>query len=145
MIFVLTIFIVLIGSFDPSVHVRFVCPSIILFSHSFLSDLVGENLIELLMLSPGLVLLVDVLEASFLVLLKALLDVLLLLLYLQFFAVVFHSVTHAIHNGLNAATTLCHLVLTGLLFFELHAHVLFNLLSFSPFDCIEFSLTLLLL
>ena len=144
MIFVLTIFIVLIGTFDPSVHVRFVCPGIILFSHAFLSDLVGENFVELLMLSPGLVLLADVLEASFLVLFQTLLDILLLLLHLQFLAVVFHSVAHAIHNGLDATSTLCHLLLTGLLFFKLHAHILFNLLRFSLFDCIEFSLSLLL-
>ena len=144
MIFVLTIFIVLIGTFDPSVHIRFVCPGIILFSHTFFPDLVGENVIELLMLSPGFVLLADVLEASFLILFKALLDVLLLLLHLQFFAVIFHSVTHAIHNGLNATSALCHLMLSGLLFFKLHAHILFNLLSFSSFDCIKFSLSLLL-
>ncbi len=145
MLFGLTIFIVLISTLDPSVHVRFVCPGIVLFSHALFSDLVSKHIVELLVLGPRLVLGVDVLQASSLVLLKTLLDVLLLLLHLQFFSIIANHLTHAIHNGLDATTALGHLLLTSLLFLQLHAHVLFNLLGLLLSNLFQLSLSLLFL
>lgn len=144
MLFSLTIFIVFISSLDPSVHVGFVSPGIILFAHTLFLHLAIQHLVKLLMLGPRLVLLVNVLEACFLVLLKALLNVFFLLPHLQFFAIVFYDFAHAIHNGLNTAASLSHLLLSRLFSLDLHFHILFNLISLSFLHLLKLSLSLLL-
>ena len=95
--------------------------------HPTLTNLSCQHIVKLLMLLAVPVLLVDVLQARLLILLNALLNVLLLLLKLQLFAVVTDDIAHAIHDSLDAATPLSHLVLPGNFFIAHHAHVLFDL------------------
>ena len=138
-------FIITVGLLHPSVHVRLVRPSVILFAKAFFSHLISKDVVKLLVLGPCLVLLVDVLKASLVIFLNTLLDVFFFLLKLELFAIVSNLLAHAIHDSLNATTTLCHLVFTCLFFLKLHAHVLFNLLRLGPLDSVELSHSLLLL
>jgi hypothetical protein len=138
-------FVVLVSPLHPSVHVRLVCTSVILFTKAFFSHLISKDVVKLLVLGPCLVLLADVLKASLIILFDTLLDVFFFLLKLELFAIVSNDFSHAIHDSLNAATALCHLVLTRLLFLELHAHVLFDLLSLGFLDSVELCHALLLL
>mmetsp|Transcript_26051 Transcript_26051/g.32515 ORF Transcript_26051/g.32515 Transcript_26051/m.32515 type:complete len:257 (-) Transcript_26051:1167-1937(-) len=102
---------------------------VILFSHALLSHLVVEDVIELLVLRPRLILVVNVLEASLLVFFYALLDVLFLLPQLELFTAVLDHICHAIHLVLNALSTVLQFLLAQLLLFQGQAHILLDLLS----------------
>ena len=110
------LFVFFVGALDPPVHVGLVGSCIVLFAQALLPHLIGQHLVELLMLQALLILPVNVLQARLVVLLQTLLDVLLLLLKLKLFSVVSDDVSHAIHNGLDSFTPIGHFFLTRLLF-----------------------------
>ena len=94
-----------------------------LLFHLLFTHLLSEIVVELLMLDPLLVLPVDVLQVRLLVLFDALLDVELFLLSHHLFIVVPDDLTHAIHDSLDALTTIRHLLFACLLFLKCQPHV----------------------
>ena len=75
------------------------------------------------MLGTRPVLIAYVLDPRLLVLLNALLDVFLLLLKLQFLAVIFHIISHPVHESLDALRTILRLFLTLFFLIKGEAHV----------------------
>ena len=110
------LFVFFVGALDPPVHVGLVGSCIVLFAQALLPNLIGQHLVELLMLQALLILPVNVLQARLVVLLQTLLDVLLLLLKLKLFSVVSDDISHAIHNGLDSFAPIGHFFFTRLLF-----------------------------
>ena len=82
---------------------------------------------------------------SLFVLLDALSNVLLLLLELEFFAVVLDDISHGIHDGLDALASLHVLMLALTLLFKRDSHVFFDLFGISSLDFLELLDLLLLL
>lgn len=95
------------------------------------------------MLEPLLVLLVDVLQVSFLVLFNTLCDIGSLLLAHELLVIVTNGFPHAIHDFLDATTSLGHVLLASLLLFQSNTHVKFNLLLVFALDSIQISHSLL--
>ena len=69
-----------LGLLDHVMHVGLVCPHIIFLPHTFLIDLLLENLSQLLMLCLDLIFLVDIGQLRLFILFDTLLNVFFLLL-----------------------------------------------------------------
>ena len=137
--------VVLFSTLHPPVHVRLVSPGISLLSEAFLSHLLVQNFIKLLVLGSVLVLLIDIMQTSLFILFNALCNILFLLLQLEFFAIVFDNIAHAVHDCLNATTTISDLLLSLALLLEFHLHVFLNLLGLLLLNLFQLCDSLLLL
>jgi hypothetical protein len=130
---------------DPLIHVLGIRLIVVSLLHLLFAYLLGELVIELLMLEAILVFPIYILQVSLLILFNTLLNVLFFLLEHQLLIIVPNGITHAIHDCLDALAPIGHCLFARFFLIKGKSHVHFNLLLILSFDGFELSHSLLLL
>lgn len=131
----------------PLSHVRLVGSVLTFLLHALGIHLGVKHVSYLLVLLPFLHASIDVVEAGFLILLDALLNILAVLFLLKFFIFVVNKVRHLVHDCRNPCAPLSHCCIPLPLLLLLHFDILLNFPGFcllSPLFLLGPSLLLLL-